>query len=708
MNEQQRKQYLEKYQEQKKKGIPFFPDAIFKDAVVSLLIFVVLLALAYFIGAPLEERADPADSSYTPRPEWYFLFLFQLLKYFPGDLEVIGVIILPTLVILALALLPFLDRSPRRHALSRPVVTGVTAFLIVGVVALTGLSIAEAPPPSEQAGGDQTAALYTQNCAPCHGPNISVPTGANLHEIIAQGQHEGMPAWSGDLSTDQIDALAGFILSPGGSQLFTENCDQCHDLAQLVSSNPVDLQQALNLGAAYPSHVEVDIPEWDDVMTDEQRTALVNFLLAPDGQRLFVVNCSTCHGQSVDFSGSEAELIEIIQQGGLHLEMPPWQERLSEEEIQTVAEYVVDPQEDSPGAEVFETNCTDCHGQRVPSAASVDEAMEIISTGGAHETMPVWGDILTAEQLDALVSYTVSSADGAPIEQGRALYADNCAICHGNFGEGGANPARQDDVIAPISTAEYLKTRDDATLRAIIEQGQPNFGMSPFGTAFGGPLDSEEVDAIVAFMRSWEANPPVELPPEVVVDQFPLEAGEIYIELCAQCHGEQGEGLIGPALNDPEFQSGNTDQDIYDTINLGHEATAMIGWGEILSSGQIEGLVNYIRQLTPTEAEEDDTDTGSDDTDEVSFADDVVPILEAECAMCHGSLGGWDASTYDSVINSGDNGPSVIPGDVENSLLAQKIQGTQTIGVMMPTSGLMDQDLIQIILDWIEADAPNN
>jgi mono/diheme cytochrome c family protein len=708
MKEQERRQYLEKYEEQKKKGIPFFPDAIFKDAVVSILIFIVLLALAYFIGAPLEERADPADSAYTPRPEWYFLFLFQLLKYFPGEAEVLGVIVLPTLVILTLALLPFLDRSPKRHAFRRPVVTGVSALMIVGVIALTGLSIAEAPPPSEAAGGDQTAALYTQNCAPCHGSTITVPSGANLHEIIGQGQHEGMPAWSGDLSTDQIDALAGFILSPGGSQLFTANCSQCHEITQLISSDPVELQQALNLGTGYPSHVEVGVPEWDEVMTDEQRTTLVNFLLAPDGQRLFVVNCSTCHGQSVEFGGSEAELLEIIQQGGLHLEMPPWQERLSEAEIQTVAEYIIDPQEDTSGVEIYEANCIQCHGQRVPIAASVQAAVEIVTTGGAHETMPVWGDVLTAEQLDALVTYAASSSAGAPIEQGRALYSDNCAICHGEFGEGGVNPARPDDVIAPISSAEYLRTRDDFTLRAIIEQGQPNFGMSPFGTAFGGPLDSEEVDAIVAFMRSWEANPPVELPPEVVIDRFPLEAADIYTELCAQCHGLDGEGGIGPALNDTGFQSANTDQGIFETINLGHEATAMIGWGEILSSEQIEGLVSYIRQLAPLEDNQDDGGSEEGATEEISFSNDVVPILEAECAICHGSLGGWDASSYDSVINSGDNGPSVIPGDVANSLLAQKILGTQTIGVMMPTSGLMDQELIQVILDWIEAGAPDN
>ncbi len=102
MNEQEKKESLERYQEAKKKGVPFFPDIIFSDAMVSFGIFLLLIALAYFIGAPLEARANPADTTYTPRPEWYFLFLFQLLKYFPGKLEVVGVIIIPTLVILVL------------------------------------------------------------------------------------------------------------------------------------------------------------------------------------------------------------------------------------------------------------------------------------------------------------------------------------------------------------------------------------------------------------------------------------------------------------------------------------------------------------------------------------------------------------------------------------------------------------------------------
>ncbi len=222
MNEQDKQEYLESYHEAKAKGSPFFPDILFKDALVSLIILGGLIALAYFLGAPLEARANPADTTYTPRPEWYFLFLFQLLKYFPGKLEVLGVIAIPTIVVLALLALPFIDRTKQRHFFSRPLVTGATGLVVVGVAFLTIQAVREAPPPVETSQGDPVAALYTANCAPCHGAKIDVPPGTNLHSVIAQGVHgQGMPAWSGDLSTDEIDALAGFILSPKGSQLFT-------------------------------------------------------------------------------------------------------------------------------------------------------------------------------------------------------------------------------------------------------------------------------------------------------------------------------------------------------------------------------------------------------------------------------------------------------------------------------------------------------
>jgi mono/diheme cytochrome c family protein len=354
----------------------------------------------------------------------------------------------------------------------------------------------------------------------------------------------------------------------------------------------------------------------------------------------------------------------------------------------------------------------------VPQATDVAKAKDIIANGGAHQTMPVWGTVLTSQQLDALVDYTLQASKGTPLEVGQNLFASNCASCHGDFGEGGPNPARPGDTIVPISTAEFLKTRDDFTLRSIIAQGQPNFGMSPFGSAYGGPLDDASLDALVAYLRSWEKKPPVELPPEVATPAAARTGAEVYADVCAQCHGPKGEGGIGPSLGDPKFQSETTDQDIFNTISKGHKSTPMIAWGDVLTSDQIQQLVAFIRQLKQeapqTAAPPPGTTPAATLTPPatpagpVSFAKDVLPLFQAKCAVCHGNLGGWNAKSYDTVMKSGDHAPVVVAGDSKGSLLAQKILGTQTKGALMPPNGKLTADEIQTILDWIAAGALDN
>jgi hypothetical protein len=84
------------------------------------------------------------------------------------------------------------------------------------------------------------------------------------------------------------------------------------------------------------------------------------------------------------------------------------------------------------------------------------------------------------------------------------------------------------------------------------------------------------------------------------------------------------------------------------------------------------------------------------------FSGQVLPILQAKCKGCHNTvmkLGGWDASSYESVMTTGDQGPVVIAGDVQNSLLAQLLQGAN--GETMPLSGALPAEEIQAILDWI-------
>jgi len=88
---------------------------MFKEGIVALFVLAAVMLLAVFLKIPNEPIANPTDTSYIPRPEWYFLFLFQALKYFSGSTEVLGTFLLPGIFILALILLPFYDRKAEKR-----------------------------------------------------------------------------------------------------------------------------------------------------------------------------------------------------------------------------------------------------------------------------------------------------------------------------------------------------------------------------------------------------------------------------------------------------------------------------------------------------------------------------------------------------------------------------------------------------------------
>ncbi len=123
--------------EEMKAGKPFYPDQVFEDVVGMLILFIILACAAIFAPVPLEDVADPTNANYDPRPEWYFLFLFQLLKYFQGPLEIIGTFVIPTVGMLLLLFLPFLDRGERDVLWKRPIALTVTSVCVVAIVGLT-------------------------------------------------------------------------------------------------------------------------------------------------------------------------------------------------------------------------------------------------------------------------------------------------------------------------------------------------------------------------------------------------------------------------------------------------------------------------------------------------------------------------------------------------------------------------------------------
>jgi mono/diheme cytochrome c family protein len=145
MNEEQKKQYKEKYALAKQHGVKFWPDIIYKDLLISFALFLVLIIMATFIGVAVEPKADPSDSAYIPRPEWYFLFLFKFLAIYGaipwlGKIEWIAASVIPAIAVGVLFIVPWLDRSADRHSSKRVLPLMIMATLVVTIVTLTLIS----------------------------------------------------------------------------------------------------------------------------------------------------------------------------------------------------------------------------------------------------------------------------------------------------------------------------------------------------------------------------------------------------------------------------------------------------------------------------------------------------------------------------------------------------------------------------------------
>jgi len=253
----------------------FYPGQVYKDTVAIFAAFVILYVLAVVARVPLERPADPTDTSYIPRPEWYFLFLFQMLKFFEGPLELVGTALLPALAVAVLLLIPFVDRGRMVVVGQRTFGIGVVAVALVGWGGLTAAAIATTPAPSVtaidysaptgwlQLSPEELAGIgyfRRENCVSCHlsgskkegiGPDLA---GTGVHKSAAwMIEHFKRPAdiIPGSamppiqLSTDQLNTLAAFLLKlnaknaealysapafavDGAMTYQSNNCGACH------------------------------------------------------------------------------------------------------------------------------------------------------------------------------------------------------------------------------------------------------------------------------------------------------------------------------------------------------------------------------------------------------------------------------------------------------------------------------------------------
>jgi ubiquinol-cytochrome c reductase cytochrome b subunit len=210
---------------------PFYPRQVFMDAVVMVVIFMLVAAMAVLVPFPLTDKADPSDHNFVPVPEWYFLFYYQFLKYMEGPfLGALATWVIPGVFITLLLTLPFLDRNRDRAPASRPAAMTVGALFIIIVVVLISLSIRDlrAMKTTDPAVASGKNLFQQFQCAGCHrihgeggsvGPDLSYVGDHRNREWLIKHFRDPQSTSPGSimptfpLNEQQLNDLTAYMLS---------------------------------------------------------------------------------------------------------------------------------------------------------------------------------------------------------------------------------------------------------------------------------------------------------------------------------------------------------------------------------------------------------------------------------------------------------------------------------------------------------------
>ena len=232
--------YLARYAELLRHGIPFYPDAAVRDAVVSFVAVVIVVLLAVVAGAPmLGKPPDPTIIVADPRPDWYFIGYFALLAIIPKGLESIVIIGLPALAFGFLFLLPLIRPRGERHVTRRPMAVAAVGLGVLAYGALTAAGFASSWVPVSTAGASLPAAvtsglgpqesagarLFVQkDCFACHqiagaggrrGPELDDIAARLSHDqivtTILDGKGQAMPSFAGAFTPQELADLVAFL-----------------------------------------------------------------------------------------------------------------------------------------------------------------------------------------------------------------------------------------------------------------------------------------------------------------------------------------------------------------------------------------------------------------------------------------------------------------------------------------------------------------
>src|SRR3954452_20586347 len=237
MNARQKEEYLREYAILKSQGKPFFPYAVTKDSLMACVVMLAIILMSLMFGAELGPKADPTTTTYVPRPEWYFFFLFELLRVIkPSSLVPLATIGVPTILMILMIILPFVDRGPERRPERRPIATITGIFVIAAMGYLTYLGAAAGSPnqidlkvAKQYEAGKLVAAQ--SGCLACHkiGENGNDGPGPHLTDIgdklergairrTLENPTAPMPSFRG-LPEDKKSALVDFLASlKGGNE----------------------------------------------------------------------------------------------------------------------------------------------------------------------------------------------------------------------------------------------------------------------------------------------------------------------------------------------------------------------------------------------------------------------------------------------------------------------------------------------------------
>lgn len=478
-------------------------------------------------------------------------------------------------------------------------------------------------------------ALYRANCAACHGTNgeggignslnsptfLAVASDAFLRDTIIYGRpNTAMPAWR-EFTSQEISDLMAFIRG------------------------------------------------WQPRQSDEQTVAALcedtaaEGVSASIGHTLYKANCVMCHGR--DGSGDLGPslntqafltvvgndyLARTMIEGRPGTGMPSWR-HLSNDDVASLIRFLRtwQTQPSKPpnwhaqrvphgdwdaGRQLFRGSCAGCHGVDGEGATGPQLNNPIFLSSASDVMLREWirngkpgtemlgfrkggqgVTELTERQIEDIIAYlrllerggdgdvtrVAKSPYGRP-GKGAAVYARSCVGCHGDRGEGASGPA--------LSNPEFLKRASDGFLMATMALGRDGTEMRPVKR---GPqsilgLSSDEVNDLVAFLRSWEHAPPFDpadvydLPHRFVVPWDLANGRALFASHCAGCHGEEGKGLWAPELNNEGFLAAATDGFLQATIVRGRKGTAMRPFGTggqglvDLPSDDIDDIVAYIRR----------------------------------------------------------------------------------------------------------------